>query len=79
MKKLTTIILFSLLIAACNNTPEDKTEKTKPTASTDLIYTDDLITVEHDSHELILWLNGYGSQMIHKPNCKFCQKDTLWK
>ena len=77
------IIITIILFTSCNNSertePELPKEEYKVKTRIDYRSTYDLVTVEHDRHELILWLNGYGSQMMHKPNCYYCklEKDTL--
>lgn len=92
--KQTIIITLTLFLFSCNNDNVTISKEEYQQLKGDTIQSEypkisklpdkislkaDLITIIHDNHEIILWLNGYGSQMIHKPDCKYCssKRDSI--
>ncbi|WP_372641332.1 hypothetical protein [Ancylomarina sp.] len=72
MKKLSYVfyLLLSILLFSCGGTSEsdNKIEKERYQAEYDIQ------TIEHDSCEYIIYKEDKGVQMIHKQNCKFCER-----
>jgi hypothetical protein len=66
------IIIISLLIVSCKEPVNNKETVKKSTEI--FIHSSTITTVEHEGCEyVILYLNSGGS-IIHKHNCKYCNK-----